>query len=454
MVEDFYRIQDFCFKLLKRPNKISDLDGGWGLLHCCVYMFSHAQNLSEKELQLFLDLIKHLIDNGEDINKKDNYGRTPIYFASTLGGEFHQTINEKFSEILGIDERLFNPDNQDVQPLHTLVSLKGKCVRFLIEMGAKTDVVDKFGRMPLHCAVIKYGRLDFKDFKDLGELQKELEENFSNVKALVDYEPKSLEHQDSFGNFPLYYAFIFGKLDVLTFLLENSSLNVISLVLQKLKTDNFLSIDEPSDGLTEDSTKNEQLSLDRLYVYNSLERMDFSTDELNFLSSNELSCFKHQFSIYDPIYCLPKNFELEKWICKGGGEKHSQKKQRNSLLKQAVNNKKKSYQDYDTYHDGHGWKHVINANVYKQKYKNEKQFEADTLSKPAKFFPDFGKDYVNHIEVCVKKWVDKGADRSQPYVNFPNEVGADNGNLTKTVEIYFTDSGGVHIRPKYLDYSL
>lgn len=88
-----------------------------------------------------------------------------------------------------------------------------------------------------------------------------------------------------------------------------------------------------------------------------------------------------------------------------------------------------------------------------QKFKTKKKFEKSTQNSSAKFFPEFRTNYEKVLENCIKGWVDKGANKSYPYVEFDDHVGADNGKLTKTVEIYFTSSGGAHIRPKYLEAS-
>ncbi len=109
---------------------------------------------------------------------------------------------------------------------------------------------------------------------------------------------------------------------------------------------------------------------------------------------------------------------------------------------------KTKYEEYDTYPNGHESKHFIfgrNCN-----FKSEKIFAQKTVSGPSKFFPEFSKNYISHLKASIERWVDNGANKDCLYVGYSENIGADNGELTNLVEIYFTCTGGAHIRPKYI----
>ncbi|HSX13046.1 MAG TPA: ankyrin repeat domain-containing protein [Chlamydiales bacterium] len=352
---------------------------GFSLLHYCAYCFSALGKSMENK---FLDLIQYLIQHDAKITQ-DQYGRTPIYFASSS--------NPRYWDLLCNHQQICDLDNNLVQPLHVIASFKDKFVFNLIQRGANTDVVDKFGRMPLHCAVLH------EDFHG----------KFFNVKCLVDYEPKSLEHADHFGNYPLDYAALFGSDDLFEFVLKHSSRTVVQAVFDRFKSQNMLKV------------------------------------------PNVLFALKEKYGVYDPIYNVPP---LLKIMYGGGKNKKQNSEARIKGFEKAVQEKKITIShagvQYDAYHDGHGYKHCIHQNDYNKKYKNDKKrFIQSTLSGAAKFYP-FPFSYDNLIYLCVESWIKKGADDKKPYVKFPDAIGADNGNETNVVEIYFSASGGAHVRPK------
>lgn len=430
--------------LLRGTQDINAQYEGWTVLHYCVYRFSYIMQSYRKMPigQELLNLMKYIIANGADITKTDAYGRTPIYFASIWDAS-QSDLNKQYCELLFANQNLLIPPNKDVQPLHTVASLSGKLVVDLIEHGAKTDAIDKYGRMPLHCAVIHHMPFD---------------EGFYNIRALVHYEPRSLEHPDLYGNFPLYYAAIFSAWEVFRFILELSSHNVVMTVLEKIKQIKFS--EDPSSELIEklndifspcssvESAVSVQSSgLNDVGEISLIEFLEEEDDD----DGGWLRQLEKDLHIYDPIYNVPPLFKV---MFGGGPKKKSLEHLILKELQKKGDEKKTSYNGYDTYHDGHGWKHVINEQKYKEKFSKTGQrgFAFSTKdSKPAKFLPDFGKDYQNHVRLCVERWVDDGADSDNLYVRFSGNIGADNGELTSIVEIYFTASGGAHIRPKYLD---
>ncbi len=406
------RPKEIYTRILQETYDINAQYEGWTLLHYCVYMFSYEvrepsdlllflyadsgeqpPNIEETGQRL-LNLIQYLLLHGADAAKEDKYGRTPIYFASTLYAS-QDALNKQYWDLLQPTPVLLNPLNQHVQPLHVVASLTQKFVIDFITRGAKTDALDENGRMPLHCAT----------------MHTNFDKEFYNVKALVSFEPKSLEHADKFGNFPLYYAAIFATPDCFDFVLEHTSRNTILAVLEKL------------------------------------------TQTVFFADQEQLQELEQTYKIYDPIYNVPAELK----IMFGAGPK-AKKKDLKACLEESLEKKKTTYSKdgiayYDTYHDGHGWKHVLSSAIYKQKFQDQRDFIKSTKNgQPAKFFPQvFEGDltYEQLVTSSVEAWVDKGADLANPYVEFPESIGADNGNETTWVQIYFTASGGVHIRPKH-----
>ena len=365
---------------------------GWTLLHYCSYQFSYqvdSQYTSGEVKDRLMCLIEYMIEHGGDIESQDEYGRTPIYFASGLSPSENE-LNDRFWSIFSSNPGYFNPANGDVQPLHTVASLSSKFVIDLVKGGAETGAIDKFGRMPLHCAVI----------------HSTFDKDFLNVRCLTQYELESIEHEDCFNNTPLYYAAILGSEKLLEFMLDISSVPSIDKVLKKLQEDGFLETDK------------------------------------------EIEEFETDYCIYDPIYNVPPRFK----VYLGGMPKGKKNKKTVSEKMQNASSKKKTqYQDHDTYSDGHSEKkHLINEKKYKAKFSDGsgyRKFAISTKSSPAKFLPEYSKNYTQELEKAVKKWVDNGAVLSQPYVEYSNIVGADNGELTQWVEIYFTESGGAQCGP-------
>jgi hypothetical protein len=111
-----------------------------------------------------LEKVKKLLDEGEDINAKDDYGRTPLHYASING-------------------------DLDI-------------IKFLVEKGANVNAKDDYGRTPLHYASI-YGIVDVVKF---------LVKEGANVNA-----------RDEYGSTPLHYAAPKGYLDVVKFLVEKGA---------------------------------------------------------------------------------------------------------------------------------------------------------------------------------------------------------------------------------------
>jgi len=113
----------------------------------------------------FEDSIKTLLDNEDDINKKNEEGFTPLYVATTqLYVDVVKTLLENGADPnIPIDLRGFTPLHGVMQHRLSDVLQRKKeemAIRLLIEHGAQVDALDKNGDPPLSIAV-RGGREDF-----------------------------------------------------------------------------------------------------------------------------------------------------------------------------------------------------------------------------------------------------------------------------------------------------
>jgi hypothetical protein len=396
-------------QLLNETRDINAKYEGWSLLHCCTYQNGYRRQFTPVFNKMF-DLMQYLVKNGADVEAQDNLGRTPIYF---------QSIYKEYLDCLLQAGAQVNPLNPEVMPLHVLASLAGKLVIDLIEKGADVYAIDKYGRMPLHCAAIHCGAHPMYSGK--------------NLRDLVRYAPLSTQHQDNFGNYPLYYAILFGgdylEEDVYTveemlgepsqdenlvdFLAEYSPSIVIDEVLKKIQEEGFL---EPT------------------------------------YEGSEISNYEEEYKIYDDIYNVPAGIK----IMLGGGKEKKVKKRKElaTNLEAKSNNKKEPYikegKTYYLHKDNHGGKHVIGARYYIPATKRE--FIAKTASRncPATFYPDFAKNYDYLLKGILIEWIDeRGGDPDKKFFEYEEPVGADEGKEINYIELYYGDEIGSHIRPKH-----
>ncbi|WAR25107.1 ANR10-like protein, partial [Mya arenaria] len=126
-----------------------------------------------------------------NINKKDYYGKTPLYWASYKG---HLECMEeliKFGASVNVKCR------HGGTPLHAVVSLYPKCALLLIRNGADVNATDNWGVTPMYQAatcgqvnVIQYliaagAKFSFKNLKT-GDIPKELLRNSDFCDKLVE----------------------------------------------------------------------------------------------------------------------------------------------------------------------------------------------------------------------------------------------------------------------------
>lgn len=101
-----------------------------------------------------IEMVRELLNNGADINAKDNYGFTPLHAAVAIAWEGQ----EKFKELLSRDDIDVNiPDKDGWTALHWAVHLqKADMVNELLAAGANVNLQNADGWTPLHIAIDPY----------------------------------------------------------------------------------------------------------------------------------------------------------------------------------------------------------------------------------------------------------------------------------------------------------
>eukprot|EP00057_Strongylocentrotus_purpuratus_P029946 XP_780286.3 PREDICTED: ankyrin repeat domain-containing protein 39-like [Strongylocentrotus purpuratus] len=148
-----------------------------------------------------LDVTKYLISRGAEVNKEDNNGRPPLHGAAQNG---HLDVTEYLiSQKAELDQNDLKAIHLAIQHGHTSIIEK------LVSAGADLNIQSTDGQTCLHKAIklcnkseeIMQGTDTLKDNSDEGELSPE--------KALVFYlleNGAKLDVKDKTGNLPIQYA--------------------------------------------------------------------------------------------------------------------------------------------------------------------------------------------------------------------------------------------------------
>ena len=147
-----------------------------------------------------LQKVKRLIEKGAEVNVKDKYGRTPLFF--TLSPEIIELLIKKGTDVNA-------KDNLGGTPLHRALnkaaqSKKYEKAKLLIEKGANVNAKDRFGRTPLFelIAPLFFSPVEEKGDKEMVQLLIQKGANV-NVKSLEENTPLSLAigrgHKDIAG---------------------------------------------------------------------------------------------------------------------------------------------------------------------------------------------------------------------------------------------------------------
>lgn len=108
--------------------------------HLCKDLF---KALKDKHL----DCLKILILNGVDPNKKDDYGNTPLHYASWHGD------NDFVIILISLDANVNEPNLCGWTPLHKAARLGHKdCIITLLENGADKMIKSFYGCTPITVA--------------------------------------------------------------------------------------------------------------------------------------------------------------------------------------------------------------------------------------------------------------------------------------------------------------
>ena len=185
-----------------------------------------------KEIERFFDVnkIKRLIEEGADVNVKDNDGRSPLHYVGSA-------VAAKLLIEAGADVNA--KDNYEDSPLHQAVN-KGNAdlVKLLIEEGADVNAKGFAGRTPLHIVrhtaiaklLVEAGAdVDAKDGTDNTPLHDV--GNKQIAKVLIDA-GANINAKNKFDKSPLIHALKDERASLASFLIESGAKVSLSSVLQ------------------------------------------------------------------------------------------------------------------------------------------------------------------------------------------------------------------------------
>jgi len=144
-----------------------------------------------------IEIVLLLLENGADVNAKNNNGETCLYYATKENNiEIVQLLLENGADINAIN-------NYGKTPLiYSIWSNNKDIVELLIQKGADVNAKNNYGDTPLYYAIKENN-------KDIVEL---LIQKGADVNAINNY-----------GDTPLYYAIKKNKIEIVQFFLENGA---------------------------------------------------------------------------------------------------------------------------------------------------------------------------------------------------------------------------------------
>lgn len=141
-----------------------------------------------------LNKTKELIRSGHNIESKDDYGRTILYYAIKKG------FNEIVELLCKSNTNVNNQDHEGKAPLHfACIYSQLKSAEFLIKYGAQIDLKDENGNTPLSDAIF------YSQGKQ--ELVRFLLENGADYNLTNNYGINPKDLAKSISNFDLSYLF-------------------------------------------------------------------------------------------------------------------------------------------------------------------------------------------------------------------------------------------------------
>jgi ankyrin repeat protein len=156
----------------------------------------------------YLEVVKALIEKGEDVNAKGNYPSPPLYSAALNG---HIEVVKYLVE----NGAVINPQDKVMSPL-LLAALNRHTdvVNYLLDKGAEVLIVEQIvGHVCLYVT------------KSIG--------NIESIKYLID-NCADINANDNNGISLLYTAVLLGNLEIVTYLIEKGAdVNVINILFGK-----------------------------------------------------------------------------------------------------------------------------------------------------------------------------------------------------------------------------
>ena len=150
-------------------------------------------------------IVKLLLDQGFDVNIRNNLGETPLQCACKNG---HDQVVALLCQQPSIDVNVRNYLHET--PLHcACINGKAKVVKLLLEVNADVNIRDYFGQTPLH---------------------KACEKGQEEIVALLCQQPSAdvniQEDRLKKGYTPLHFACENGRLDIVKVLLKHPLINI------------------------------------------------------------------------------------------------------------------------------------------------------------------------------------------------------------------------------------
>ena len=182
-----------------------------------------------------LNEVKRLVSNGADVNQVDNYCTTPLFYAVSSG----YTKIVKYLVDKGANVNFVAEDEDGVSwPLLHEAAEKGniEIIKYLVKHGAKVDIMDDSFDTP--CDVAKkpeiWEALNYCGYPPLNLFAKK--GYLAGIKNLIN-KGINVNQTDKYGRTPLHWAVIKHQIDVVKYLMEHNANPAIKDINRKTPCD-------------------------------------------------------------------------------------------------------------------------------------------------------------------------------------------------------------------------